>query len=521
MTAQQLKNSILQMAVQGKLVPQDPNDEPASVLLERIRAEKDKLIKEGKIKKEKNPSVIFRGEDNLPYEKIGKNEPVCIADEVPFEIPESWEWCRLGSIINLQSGQDLTPDKYNDNAKGIPYITGASNIEDGEVIINRWTEYGRAFAYKGELLLTCKGTVGTMAFLKEEKVHIARQIMSIHPLSCLAPYYLQIVLETLVEGLKSAAKSMIPGISREDVLTSFIPLPPLSEQERIIKKVFELSPCLDAYDNKEQSISALNSEFPELLKKSILQQAVMGKLVPQDENDEPAGILLERISAEKNALIKAGKLKKDKHESIIYRRDNSHYEKIDDEENCIDDEIPFEIPNNWEWVRLGTLVSYQNGYAYSKSDYSKHDVGIPVIKSNNLMTLQVVINHKTNYIEAPTEKMLESQIHENDLLMCLSSQSENTEPLGKTAIYRLGIPALLNQRVLKMTAYYYPIVDWMYYAINSEYFHYTVSHRSGGSAQSNLKLEHVLTMLIPIPPISEQERIINAIKASYHKISAL
>lgn len=137
MTGQQLKNSILQMAVQGKLVPQDPNDEPASVLLERIRAEKEQLIKEGKIKKEKNPSVIFRGADNLPYEKVGKNEPVCIADEVPFDIPESWEWVRFSNIIELQSGQDMTPDKYNSTQLGIPYITGASNIANGNVVINR------------------------------------------------------------------------------------------------------------------------------------------------------------------------------------------------------------------------------------------------------------------------------------------------------------------------------------------------------------------------------------------------
>ena len=140
MTAQQLKNSILQMAVQGKLVPQDPNDEPASVLLERIRAEKERLIKEKKIKREKNPSVIFKGADNTPYEKIG-DEVRSLADEVPFDIPDSWEWVRLGTVIELQSGQDMTPDKYNDCGKGIPYITGASNIENGILLINRWTEY--------------------------------------------------------------------------------------------------------------------------------------------------------------------------------------------------------------------------------------------------------------------------------------------------------------------------------------------------------------------------------------------
>ena len=362
MTAQQLKNSILQMAVQGKLVPQDPNDEPASVLLERIRAEKERLIKEKKIKREKNPSVIFKGADNTPYEKIG-DEVRSLADEVPFDIPDSWEWVRLGTVIELQSGQDMTPDKYNDCGKGIPYITGASNIENGNVLINRWTEYGRAFAYCGDILLTCKGTVGTMAVLQESQVHIARQIMAIRPISELYVPYIQLVLDTLVENLKAAAKSMIPGIAREDVLQSLFPVPPVSEQKRIVQKVSELSPCLEQYAAADTKLLSLNAAFPEALKKSILQEAVQGKLVPQDPSDEPAEALLERIRAEKQRLIKEGKIKKDKHESIIFRRDNSHYEKLDGVERCIDDELPFEIPETWAWVRWGSIAeSIQYGY---------------------------------------------------------------------------------------------------------------------------------------------------------------
>ena len=338
MTGQQLKNSILQMAVQGKLVPQDPNDEPASVLLERIRKEKEQLIKEGKIKKEKNPSYIFRGADNLPYEKVGKNEPVCIADEVPFEIPESWEWVRFSSIIELQSGQDMAPDKYNANGDGIPYITGASNIENGSVIINRWTEYGKAFAYKGDLLLTCKGTVGTMAILDEPQVHIARQIMAIRTTGEIGILYIQVVLETLVASLKAAAKSMIPGIAREDVLKSLLPLPPYAEQKRIVSKLSEIAQFVAMYSLRENALNRLYSSFPDQLRKSILQMAVQGKLIPQDPTDEPASVLLERIRAEKQRLVKEGKIKKDKHESVIFRRDNSHYEKLDGIERCIDDD---------------------------------------------------------------------------------------------------------------------------------------------------------------------------------------
>ncbi len=239
---EQLKKSILQWAVQGKLVPQDENDEPAEVLLERIRAEKEALIKSGKIKRDKHESVIFR-RDNSHYEKLGEIEH-CIDEEIPYEIPETWQWCRFSTVIELQSGQDLTPDKYNAIRKGIPYLTGASNIQDSTVIINRWTEHPRSLAHKGEILLTCKGTVGTMAILQENEVHIARQIMSVKPTKFVSTQYVQLVLNTLIEVLKAVAKSMIPGISREDVLTSLIPLPPLAEQQRIVAKIEELMPLV-------------------------------------------------------------------------------------------------------------------------------------------------------------------------------------------------------------------------------------------------------------------------------------
>ena len=318
----------------------------------------------------------------MPYEKVGKNEPVCIADEVPFEIPESWEWVRFSSVISLQSGQDMTPDCYNDLGIGIPYLTGASNIINGNVLINRWTDCGKAFAYKGNLLITCKGTIGTMAILKEDIVHIARQIMAITPSNALLVSYAQLVLQTLVTSLKSAAKSMIPGISRDDVLSSLLPLPPLNEQQRIVDKFQSLIPMLEQYNASEIKLSNLNTGFSNLLKKSILQEAVRGKLVPQDPNDEPAAVLLERIRAEKQKLIAEGKIKKNKHESVIFRRDNSHYEKRDSEEVCIEDEIPFELPNGWCWCRFSTIC-------YKLTDGShnpppKRTNGFRVISARNI-----------------------------------------------------------------------------------------------------------------------------------------
>ena len=250
------------------------------------------------------------------------------------------------------------------------------------------------------------------------------------------------------------------------------------------------------------------------LKNSILQWAIQGKLVPQDPNDEPASVLLEKIRQEKKRLIKEKKIKRDKNASIIYRgEDNSYYEKIlaTGEVKCIDEEIPFEIPKGWEWCRMGELISYQNGYAYTSSELNKEGKGLPVIKSGNLMTYEVLLKPNNDYVENPSTKMLASAIQKGDLLMCLSSQSDNPEPLGKTAIYKANNTALLNQRVLKMRPWIEDMLEYMYYAINSEYFHYTVSHQGGGSAQANLKLGYVLSMLIPLAPLKEEIRIVDKI----------
>ena len=512
MTAQQLKNSILQMAVQGKLVPQDPNDEPASVLLERIRAEKEQLIKEKKIKKEKNPSVIFRGADNLTYEKVGKKDPVCIADEVPFEIPESWEWVRLGSVIELQSGQDMTPDKYNDKGNGIPYITGASNIIDSAVIINRWTTCGKSFAHRGDILLTCKGTVGTMAILQEETVHIARQIMAIRSIGDLYVPYIQLVLESMVENLKAAAKSMIPGISRNDVLTFLFPVPPLDEERRIIAKIKEINPYICQYDKAESMLRYIDSTFSETLKKSILQWAVQGKLVPQDPFDEPAEVLLERIREEKAQLVKEGKIKKDKHESIIFRRDNSHYEKLDGAEQCIDEEIPFEIPDSWVWVRLADICEYiQRGKSPKYSQIKKY----PVVaqKCNQWSGFSI---DKAQFIEPETINSYgpERILQDNDLLW----NSTGLGTLGRIVVYKCE----LNPYELAVADSHITVIRPLKCRVSPQYLYYYFSNPSvqsviedqaeGTTKQKELSTTTVRSYLVPLPPYREQIRIVQQVE---------
>ena len=356
MTAQQLKNSILQMAVQGKLVPQDPNDEPASVLLERIRTEKEQLIKEKKIKREKNPSVIFKGADNTPYEKIG-DEVRSLVDEVPFDIPDSWEWVRFGNIVaNYDSKRRPVTKEQRKNEHGYYDYYGATGaidrvddyIFEGEYLMigedggNFFTERDNAFIASGR-------------FWANNHVHIVQPILcDIHFLkhfldSCSLPKM------GLINGIA------VPKLNQEHLNSILVPLPPLSEQEAIVAELSKYAPLLDEYQLAYSEIKLLNDSFPERLKKSILQEAVQGKLVPQDPSDEPAEALLERIRAEKQRLIKEGKIKKDKHESVIFRRDNSHYEKLDGVERCIDDELPFEIPENWCWCKIGTIFTLQAG----------------------------------------------------------------------------------------------------------------------------------------------------------------
>ena len=248
---QQAKNKILDLAIHGKLVPQDPNDEPASVLLERIRAEKEELIKQGKIKRDKKESVIFKGDDNSYYEKVG-NKVNCIDEEIPFELPEGWAFIRLKTAWELISGRDLSPSEYNDKNDGIPYITGASNFRNGHISLVRWTTVPQVITRRGDLLLTCKGTIGEIAHNNFGEAHIARQIMAIRNNYSLNVDFLALCIEYSMTKIKQAAKGLIPGISREDILNLVIPIPPIKEQENICNK---LKVTFSAIEHIEKSLN--------------------------------------------------------------------------------------------------------------------------------------------------------------------------------------------------------------------------------------------------------------------------
>ena len=522
MTGQQLKNSILQMAVQGKLVPQDPNDEPASVLLERIRKEKEQLIKDGKIKKEKNPSYIFRGADNLPYEKVGKNEPVCIADEVPFEIPESWEWVRLGSIGETNIGLTYKPSDKVDEKNGIAVLR-SNNIQKGKIDYNDMIYVScnvpeRAMIGKGDILICARNgsraLVGKSAIVDIDGVAFGAFMAKYTSfLSGIFNAYILIFIESPVfrcqlDGVKTET---INQITQNMIREQLIPIPPFEEQLRINKKLEEIMPYIEKYDTAYLEVTNLNNNFPTSFKKSILQEAVQGKLVPQDPNDEPASVLLERIRAEKERLIQEGKIKRDKHESVIYRRDNSHYEKRGSEEVCIDDEIPFELPNGWRWCRFSTIC-------YKLTDGShnpppKRANGFRVISARNIKNGRILFTDEDRLCDQNgfNKENPRTQISKGDVILGIIGGS-----IGNTAIYGYDEPVIAQRSI----AIFGSLINnkYMKLLLDSPLFQQQFNSKSNGTAQGGIYLGELANMLVPLPPVNEQNRILTSISSLENKI---
>jgi type I restriction enzyme S subunit len=527
MTGQQLKNSILQMAVQGKLVPQDPNDEPASVLLERIRAEKEQLIKEGKIKKEKNPSVIFRGADNLPYEKVGKNEPICIADEVPFDIPENWEWVRFKNLVSYNMGK--TPPRkeseYWENAT-YPWVSIADLVLDDTVCVTkeRVNEHSAKVIFKnriskaGTLLMSFKLTVGKVSILGMDAFH-NEAIISIYPfcdVNRVITNYLFVTLPLLSQNgnTKTAIKGATLNSDSLDAL--LIPVPPIKEQIRICEKIKVLKNILSIYTNLEQSLTRLNDAFPLQLKKSILQYAVQGKLVPQDPADEPASVLLARIRAEKEQLIKAGKIKRDKHESVIFRRDNSYYEQVDGIERCIDDELPFEIPKSWEWTRLSTIAKVLGGKRIPAGrKLTAENTGHVYIRVSDMKDGTVIQNGLLYVPEDIFNSISKYIIKKEDVFITVAG-----------TIGRIGkIPPELDGANLTENAdrlvFSSLNQDWMIFLLQSSFIQNQIAEVTTKVGQPKLAIARIEKLLIPLPPLNEQTRIVEQIAVIFSQMKKL
>ena len=371
MNGKQLKNSILQWAIQGKLVPQDPNDEPASMLLERIRTEKAKLVKEKKIKKDKNESIIYRGDDNSYYEKfLATGEVKCIDEEIPFEIPQGWEWERWGNISqSIQYG-------YNAPAleKGIIKMVRISDIQNNKVL---WEKVPYCIIEEKDietyllevndiLFARTGGTVGKSFLVEEvpEPAIYAGYLIRTRYSQELCPQYLKSFMESQLywEQLKSGTIATAqPNCNGKTLGRILLPIPPKAEQIRLVQKLASLIPVLYRYAKTQQDLDNLNEVINDKLKKSILQEAIQGKLVPQFSEEGTAHELLDQIQQEKQKLVKEGKLKKSTlTNSVIYKSDdNKYYERIN--EQIVEIELPFEYPNSWVVLRLKDICQLIDG----------------------------------------------------------------------------------------------------------------------------------------------------------------
>ena len=515
MTAQQLKNSILQMAVQGKLVSQDPNDEPASVLLERIRKEKEQLIKDGKIKKNKKESYIFRGADNLHYEQIGK-EVRCIEDELPFEIPDTWQWVKLGYI----STYEQTKEKIKATlAEPNLWELNLEDIEKGGRILQKKTV--RQCNSKGDKIIFKKGDILysklrpylLKILIADEAGICTSEIVPFHTYNEISSDYMVTVLKSpfidnYINSVTYGVK--MPRAGTDTMINLFIPLPPVKEQNRIIECIHSLNPLIQKYQKAEEQLYELNSSIKEQLKKSILQYAIEGKLVPQDPNDEPASVLLERIRKEKQKLIAEGKIKKDKNESIIYRRDNSYYEKLNGIEHCIDDILPFDIPQKWSWCSVQDFYSNTTGLSYKKDLLNKKsDFMIRVLRGGNILG--------GKYTFKDDDVFISSEYVKSNLLLkkgyLITPAVTSLEHIGKIALIEKNYnDVCVGGFVLMLQPYFENEILSRYLLIYFSTSYYRnmckkITHKSG-QAFYNLSREKLMKQYVAIPPIKEQKQIV-------------
>ena len=527
MNGKQLKNSILQWAIQGRLVPQDPNDEPASVLLERIRAEKARLVKEGKIKKDKNESIIFRGDDNSYYEKfLATGEVKCIDDEIPFEIPRGWEWVRLKMVATVARGGSPRPikDYLTEASNGVNWIKigdtekGGKYIKSSREKIKPEGVSKSRLIHKGDFLLTNSMSFGR-PYISDIDGCIHDGWLVISPTcdsySSDFLFYLLSSRFAYDQFCGKVSGAVVQNLNSDKVADAIFPLPPYEEQQRIISILEQGLPYIEQYSNAQESLDLLNLSINQSLRKSILQEAIQGKLVPQDPADEPASVLLERIREEKLRLIKEGKLKKkDITDSIIFKgTDNKYYEKIGNETVCIDEEIPFDIPQSWSWTRLGFLVSNETGLSYSKDCLSeKSSRMIRVLRGGNI--------EEGRWLTKDDDVMISASYVKDELILkrgtFITPAVTSIERMAKTALIEVdqsdivvgGFVLMLKPFIKDDSLLRYLIL--LFQSVYYKQYCTSITNKSG-QAFYNLSRQKLMKCLVPIAPMKEMSRIVEKI----------
>ena len=518
MTGKQLKNSILQWAIQGKLVPQDPNDEPASVLLEKIRAEKAQLIKEGKIKKDKKESIIYRGEDNSYYEKFADGKVVCIDDEIPFEIPKGWEWCRVRHVAEIARGGSPRPikDFITTASNGVNWIK-IGDTEKGGKYINATREKIKPegvkhsrMVYKGDFLLTNSMSFGRPYILNTDGcIHDGWLVISPYSRTYHQDYLYYLLSSPFAflqfSGVVSGA--VVKNLNSNKVADSLFPMPPFHEQERIALRLKSIYPLIDSFSAIQDSKDELDFTIKSKLQKSILQEAIQGKLVLQDPNDEPASVLLQRIKKEKQRLVKEGKLKKkDIVDSLIYKGDdNKYYEQIGKSITEITEEIPFSIPDSWKWSRLSVVVKIIMGQSPDGNDVFEAE------KEDNAYEFHQGKIYFTEKYISPSGKWCKNPpriANIGSLLVCVRA------PIGDVNIVQRQIG--IGRGLAAIIGYAKITTDFLYYWILAH--KKNLIEKGTGSTFKAITLDVLKNLIIPIPPLAEQKRILSRIELLYDKI---
>ena len=440
MDTKKLRQKILDLAIHGKLVPQDPNDEPASVLLERIRAEKERLISEGKIKRSRK---TLNTTDTHHYEQ---------------DVPNGWCKTALSEIITLLSGRDLQPTQYNSFEKGIPYITGASNIDNNTIIINRWTTAPITISHKGDLLITCKGTIGKLAFNSVGDLHIARQFMSLQFIEPLVSKYLFYCLEERISAIKQMDNGLIPGIDRSIILNQIIQLPPLAEQYRIVAEIERWFALIDTIEKSKEGLETAIKQT----KSKILDLAIHGKLVPQDPKDEPASEQLRRINPKAQITC-----------------DNGHYAQL---------------PREWSVISMQDVCKLKDGIKLDSTP---------------------LINLDVKYLRGTSAgKVIDSGKFVTANSYMILVDGENSGEVFKTPIdgYQGSTFKLLDIDQNIDEKYILNVINLHRKALREN---------KVGSAIPHLNKKLFKAISVPLPPYNEQIRIVEAIKSTFNLLDAL
>ena len=511
MDTKALRQKILDLAIRGKLVPQDPNDEPASVLLERIRAEKQQMVKDGKLKAKdiKNDTVIFLGDDNLHYEKFPDGTVKCIEDEIPFELPEGWEWTRLQAICEpITDGTHKTPT-YSD--EGFIFLS-SKNVTSGHI---DWDNimyipeslhnelYARLAPKKNDILLAKNGTTGVAAIVDRDcifDIYVSLALLRIIGYIIYPEYLLSTIASSTIQNyFNSSLKGIgVPNLHLEHIRTTLIPVAPINEQYQIATKLEQL---LSFADNIESDKDDLQTTI-QLTKSKILDLAIRGKLVPQNPDDEPASVLLDRIRAEKEELIKQGKIKRDKKESVIFKGDdNSYYEKIGDTVTCIDEELPFELPDEWTWCRGASCFLPMESRKPSSSHFKYIDIDSIDNKHQAIREAKI-----TETAKAPSRAS--RAVFDGSILFSLVRpylknialvDSSNADSIASTGFYiatsnGVFIPKFLY--ILMISAY---VVDGL-------------NQFMKGDNSPSINKDNIEKWLYPVPPLTEQVKIADTVQ---------